>query len=468
MSKNIKAYFDDKNEAITLETDAKAGDQIQLSELTAFDKYIDKEINIKYKVKIINEFKESEEYKKYQAELNQKIEIINNLQLNEKELQNKINLLENDKELIIKQTIEDFKNSNDYQELLKTNAKNIEENIKLKEQLNASKKIISTEAIEEFKKSDEFLSKLNLIEKINKEKNALESKITNFNSEMKILELKKEDELNKKINEFNLKIQDKENEIKNLEKEIENINKRKREMNIKQLGENLEQECLKMYNDSLGQFIDDSIFKKAELIDDTKADFVFEVYAENLSINSKNKPPLLGKVILEMKTEQDNSEHKKTNKSHLPKLEKDRINSKAEIALLITELEREDYFYIKRDPEYKNIIIARPEAMISLLTIIRIILLKNKDLALSGIEFKEKQKILEEFNEFKNSILNITIERINNNLNDIIKKAESISKNANDILSSSKIILETHINTLKNKIEGFKIENKVTNKIDQK
>ncbi|MDE6473014.1 MAG: hypothetical protein K2K73_01205, partial [Ureaplasma sp.] len=112
MSKNIKAYFDDKNEAITLETDAKAGDQIQLSELTAFDKYIDKEINIKYKVKIINEFKESEEYKKYQAELNQKIEIINNLQLNEKELQNKINILENEKELIIKQTIEDFKNSN--------------------------------------------------------------------------------------------------------------------------------------------------------------------------------------------------------------------------------------------------------------------------------------------------------------------------------------------------------------------
>ena len=233
-------------------------------------------------------------------------------------------------------------------------------------------------------------------------------------------------------------------------------------MNIKQLGEDFEQECLRMYNESLGQTVDDSIFKKAEIIDGNKADFVFEVYAKN--VNEKDNA-LLGKTILEMKTEQKDSEYKRTNKSYLAKLEKDRLNSNSDIALLITELEREDYFYIKRDPEYKNIIIARPEAMIGLLTIIRIIFLKNKDIVLEELEFKDKQAILDEFNSFKESVLNKTIENINKNVLKIIEKAEKISKEANDILEFSNTILNTHINTFRNKFENFNIENKVIKKI---
>ncbi|MDE6289746.1 MAG: hypothetical protein K2L64_03190, partial [Ureaplasma sp.] len=112
MSKNIRAYFDEKNESITIENDAKAGDQIQLSDLTSFDKYIDKEIKVKYKTKIINEYKDSEEYKKYQLELEEKNKLINLLQLKEQELKNKVNSFEDKIKIIRNEAIEEFKNSN--------------------------------------------------------------------------------------------------------------------------------------------------------------------------------------------------------------------------------------------------------------------------------------------------------------------------------------------------------------------
>ena len=195
MSKNIRAYFDEKNESITIENDAKAGDQIQLSDLTSFDKYIDKEIKVKYKTKIINEYKDSEEYKKYQLELEEKNKLINLLQLKEQELKNKVNSFEDKIKIIRNEAIEEFKNSNVYKELIHSKEQINLENVKLKEQLKSNKKTIIVEAVEEFKNSDEYLSKLKMIENFQKDNSNLKDIISNLN--FKLETINKDNEISK-------------------------------------------------------------------------------------------------------------------------------------------------------------------------------------------------------------------------------------------------------------------------------
>lgn len=152
----------------------------------------------------------------------------------------------------------------------------------------------------------------------------------------------------------------------------------------------------------------------------------------------------------------DKNKHK--NADFLNKLEKDRINNNANLAILVTELEKEDNFLIKKDPAYPNIIIARPSAMVPILQMIRMIALKFKNENLENIEFREKSEINREFEELKLEILNNSIANINKNLESILSEVIKLRKSADNIEDAARIILNTHLNTVRNKIENFKIK----------
>ncbi|AME12892.1 hypothetical protein MmmBen181_0742 [Mycoplasma mycoides subsp. mycoides] len=99
---------------------------------------------------------------------------------------------------------------------------------------------------------------------------------------------------------------------------------------------------------------------------------------------------------------------------------------------------------------------------ISFLGVLETIALKYKDLKLNKLQreimFKEKQDILDEFEEFKNNLLDNALKHIDTKFNEINKSAENVKKEANKILEATELVINKHLNTVKNKINNFKIE----------
>ena len=159
------------------------------------------------------------------------------------------------------------------------------------------------------------------------------------------------------------------------------------------------------------------------------------------------------------------SENKKKNEDHLKKLENDRIKFEADTAILVTELEREDTFQIRRSKTYPNIYLIRPSMFSAIVGLYRTMIIKNKDMHRRDIEFRTKEEIIKEFDEFKNDLLEKQFDKINKQCENISKHAQKIIDSGTEIKESIRVVSETHMGALKNKIENFKIEKKVINKI---
>lgn len=374
-----------------------------------------------------------------------------------------------------KATISHFKeNDLDYKQL-ENNYKKFElENENLKKQLETSK----TNAINEFKSSKEYTD-------LNKKNTELEIEIKNARDNA-INEFKNSEEYKKIIDEKNeyLKnyyeereksqktLKEKDEKIIQLEQEKKEIQNSRNLLNIKKMGEDFEIWCKNEYEKAY-QYLDDSIFEKTtKEKNGTKPDFIFEVFSNNVNENKNNevwrKNNSLGRVIFEMKTESMDSDPKnrKSNEFHLEKLEKERKNFEADFAILVSELEKEDDFIIKRPTNYRDIYIIRPQAFISIIGFFRMSILKRKEIKKLELNFEEKQKIIADFEEFKNSILNNAIKNIKSNCENIKKKADDIIKSGEDIIKTISVVQETHLNTIINKIEKFNI-NKITKDIDK-
>nr|VZR99832.1 hypothetical protein MF5583_00291 [Mycoplasma feriruminatoris] len=199
------------------------------------------------------------------------------------------------------------------------------------------------------------------------------------------------------------------------------------------------------------------IVKNEDELKGTKGDFIFKVYAE------EEKQNLLLSVMCEMKSEQLNSHNKKKNSDHYKKLDDDRNKKNLDYALLVSELESDSNdSLIYRVNEYKDMFVIRPMYFISFLGVLETIALKYKDLKLNRLQqeimFKEKQDILDEFEEFKNNLLDNALKHIDTKVNEINKSAETIKKEANKILEATELVINKHLNTVRNKINNFKIE----------
>ncbi|WP_027119754.1 DUF2130 domain-containing protein [[Mycoplasma] testudinis] len=257
-------------------------------------------------------------------------------------------------------------------------------------------------------------------------------------------------------------IAEKNEKLNILQKHIDELERNKKVLNIKRVGENLENWVENQVNES---FLNNEkyTFEKINISKEgTKADFLFKTFDSEISDKNKN---LLTSAVIEVKSETVDAENKKKNKDHIDKLIKDRDKEGAEYGILVSELEldsEDGNFLIKKSGNESNIFIVRPQYLVSLLSLLQNFSYKGRDLKLKDLKFRKKQEILQDFNDLKNGILEVTFKNIQNNFDKIQKQANNIkdnaaaiSKDAEIILGSIQVIVETHFETAKNKLNKF-------------
>ncbi|MGL4343219.1 MAG: DUF2130 domain-containing protein [Metamycoplasmataceae bacterium] len=442
MSKKIKVIIENDKELIfSLLEDGKKGDTINLMDNDKIDfRKIEQKIN-ENKDEFFNKkliLKIEEERKKFEEERK-------NIQLN----------YEN---LLYKKDNEQLKIINDA-----INQKNEEIN-ELKNQLQMSKEKLLFKLKElEFKKMQEFeIEKKKINSEINSLKNEKilmekmqEERIANANEKLK-------NDLNiKYLNEINLKNEEieiwKEKE-QNLNDKISQLT-REKSSNQKLLGEDLEKWIFDEFQKSFSFNEDIKIKKDNIAIENSKADFI---------VSYKDKPI----ITIEAKTESQLSidKNRKKNEHHFPKLDKDSKNNNTQYALLVSELEIDRNIYIEKISQYKNMFLMRPVFLISFINIAMEIAKKEynieQKIKRENIQFENADLIMDNFRNMKDEILNNSIKNIEQQIKKSIQLVESIKKNAEGIENAQNLILETHLSSLKNKINNFKIK-KIVKKIEE-
>ena len=262
-------------------------------------------------------------------------------------------------------------------------------------------------------------------------------------------------------------------ELHTKDKEIEALKRERSTRNIKTIGENLETWCDEQYKNVSLYGFKTSTFEKDNIsvrndgeTKGTKGDYIFKVF------NDHEHHILLTSAMIEMKSEALESENKKKNSDHYKKLDDDRKKKSLEYAILISELE---YNYESDAPifavvGYDKMYVVRPHFFITLLGIIESIGMKYADLITDKeaqkIEFQEAENILIEFEKFKDEIINNSIRHMTTQLENINTKTRTIISSVESIQESVRVVLDTHLNTVKNKIENYSIK-RVMNHIDK-
>lgn len=165
-----------------------------------------------------------------------------------------------------------------------------------------------------------------------------------------------------------------------LEGEIKAINDMRSKMSVKVVGEELEQHCNNEFQAlrARGGFQNATFEKDNEAVRDegetrgTKGDFIYrETTDDGVEFLS---------IMFEMKNESENSEaaNRKTNESHLAKLNRDRNKKKCEYAVLVTTLEPDNDLYNAGIvdasliwPEYQKMFIVRPQCFTAIIGLLR-------------------------------------------------------------------------------------------------
>ncbi len=457
----IKVRIKEKNKLELLE-DAKAGDIINLNSITSIDQEI-------ITSKIEEAFKERLKKEIDTAVLKTKMEIqekINNYE-------NKVVILNKEKEDIKKITITELKSINDLekQEIennYKLNENNLNNTINnLKEELKDIKTKVEDELnlkfnIELSKVKEDSIKE---VTKLEKEKDLLINDKKQFEE---LFKLKLEKEVNDKENKLTLKFNE---ELSKKEKEISNLINQRAVKNVKQTGEDLEAWCeseVKTYMQN-GLFNctwnkDNIVVKEENDIKGSKADFIFNIFSND------NHEVLLTNICLEMKDENPDSIVRKKNDDHYKQLDKNRTKKGCKYALLVSnlELDKPNDLPMYRVLEYKDMYVVRPAYLMTFLNMIVSLSIKFKDLLLNiekeKIEFKSSNDLLDEFDALKKryldnplSVLEKDITSIKSASSAIITSAEKINKLCDDVKIK-------YIEEIQNKLSRFNI-NKISKKL---
>jgi len=291
--------------------------------------------------------------------------------------------------------------------------------------------------------------------------NLLDKKETEF-------ELRLEKELNKQKDDFNDILGAK-------EKEINRLTLSANRTNTKALGEQLEVWCSKKMDFAMQNAFEeckwekDNVAVKNEFDDKkTKADFIFTIYKDE----NHNEKEVLSSVCLEMKNEFIGSENKKKNSDHYAKLDQDRNKKNCEYALLVSELEWDvdDDMPFFKVAGYEKMYVVRPQYFVEFLTIIESFALKTQDLKeqlnKKKVEFESTDKIIKEFEDFKEGLLNNQLHRISENIEKIKAESLKIANSVQQINKTCETISTSYLNEIVNKVNKLSIE-KLTKKIEQ-
>lgn len=174
--------------------------------------------------------------------------------------------------------------------------------------------------------------------------------------------------LAKAKSEFEVKLSEKEAQIQARDQEIKNIQEMRQKLSVKLLGESLEQHCEIEFNKIRATAFPNAEFHKDnDSVEGTKGDYIFREFAED-------GEELLS-IMFEMKTEAQESAHKKKNSAHFKKLDSDRRKKNCEYAVLVSTLEEGNELYDQGitdvSYEYEKMYVIRPQLFIQMISLLR-------------------------------------------------------------------------------------------------
>lgn len=357
------------------------------------------------------------------------------------------------------------------QEQIKLNEKNIRTEVESSYMVKIEKLNHQIESLELEKKGllsqkqNEIDLEISKIEKqLNEQIQTLKSTINQLNRDKEVLienlSLKLENAVTKKEQELSVI-------INKQEKEISNLTLEKSSLNIKKMGEKLESWVDQEYQNHAMNGFETCLWEKdnqsIRLENEnkgTKADYLFRVYADDSFADQQ----LLTSVAVEIKSEDPNSIYKKKNADHYDKLNKDRHKKNCEYALLVSELEWDlpNDAPVRKIQAYDKMYMVRPQYFIVFLNLISAIALQYKTLVtdynIQRAKFKDAEDIKIQFRDMKNEILDRSIKYIANKADEIYKSADKIHDEATKIKKAAQVIIDSHVQTVINKIEQFKID----------
>lgn len=321
-------------------------------------------------------------------------EILNRLNLAEKEKESAVKLAEANIRFALQETL--AKKDRELIELKAQNDCDLADHLAKKEaEIAAMKARIDSAEIEKR------LSVNQAVQKIEKERDGLVYDLRSKETEKQLLE-------NALKEKFAAELRSKDEIIRFKDEEIALRKDMKLKLSTKMIGETLEQHCETEFNRIRATAFQTAYFEKDnDSRSGSKGDYIYrEADAEGNEIIS---------IMFEMKNEGDETATKKRNEDFLRELDKDRTEKKCEYAVLVTLLEADNELYnggiVDMSHKYPKMYIVRPQFFIPMITLLR-------NAALNSMKFKA------ELNLIKNQ--NVDITHFEDNIN---KFKEGFAKN---------------------------------------
>ncbi len=243
------------------------------------------------------------------------------------------------------------------------------------------------------------------------------------------------------------------------EREIQDLHDMRSRLTVKLLGESLEQHCEVAFNQLRATAFRNAEFGKDNAaVEGTKGDYIFrektEAGAELISI------------MFEMKTESELSQsaNRRTNESHLKKLDEDRRKKGCEYAVLVSTLEAESELYnqgiVDVSHLYPKMFVIRPQFFIPMISLLR-------NAALDAAQYKDELELqrrqdidvanfeasLEEFKDKFGRNYRLASEKFARAIDEIDKTISHLQKVREQLLGS-----ERNLELANKKAEGLTVK----------
>lgn len=350
----------------------------------------------------------------------------------EKELHERVEMFEKDKENAIKLAEANIKNK------LQADLANKEfELADIRSRINNAeleKKLAVTEAVS----------------KVEKERNELAGELKNKDTEKRLFETSLKEK-------YATELKTKDDIIKMKDEEIALRKDMKIKLSTKMVGETLEQHCETEFNKLRATGFQNADFgKDNDATTGSKGDYIFrETDEAGIEIVS---------IMFEMKNEGDETTTKKKNEDFLRELDKDRAEKKCEYAVLVTLLEAENELYntgiVDVSHKYPKMYVIRPQFFIPMITLLR-------NAAMNSLKYKAElaqvrnqnvdiTNFEENINKFKEGFsknVELFSSRFKTAIGEIDKTIDHLQKTKEALLSS-----ENNLRLANNKAEDLTIK----------
>ena len=342
-----------------------------------------------------------------------------------KELHERLELLERDKESAIR--------------LAEANTKN-------ELQANVAKKDTEIAKLQAKIESSELEKKLALSEAVNKlekERNELASELKSKETEKQLLESSLKDKY--------------EIELKSKDEAIAFYKDMKAKLSTKMVGETLEQHCEIEFNKIRATAFPNAYFEKDNNIaTGSKGDYIYREADE-----AGNE---IISIMFEMKNEGDETTTKKKNEDFLRELDKDRSEKKCEYAVLVTLLEAGSELYntgiVDVSHRHKKMYVVRPQFFIPIITILRNSALNSlqykSELALVRAQNVDITNFEDNMNKFKEGFAknyDLASRKFKTAIEEIDKTIDHLQKTKDALLSS-----ENNLRLANNKADDLTVK----------